>query len=138
MAFKIKVLGVKLNTPVSPIRFSPIDRCKSLGNDDISEEIAATHNLNLSSNKELKVFSAIYRNLKELRYLDLSNTGITKIPSWVGEFKKLQTLNLNGTPIQDLPKELEKCANLTVLLMNCPNIIPANVRCLKNVTLVIP
>lgn len=98
---------------------------------------AAVHTLDLSGNEEITELSSTFRVFKELHFLDLSNTGLAKVPAWLGEFKSLKVLNLSGTKIQDLPEELEKCSNLTVILMNCPNLIVSNLRHLK-VKLVIP
>lgn len=100
---------------------------------------AAVHKLDLSGNEEITELSSTFRVFKALNYLDLSNTGLMKVPAWVGEFKGLTVLNLSGTKIEDLPKELENCTNLTVILMDCPNLIESNIRHLRGkVKLIIP
>jgi Leucine-rich repeat (LRR) protein len=91
----------------------------------------AIHSIALCGKKELTELPEILRLFKELECLDFSNTGIKCVPSWIGDLGKLKVLNLSGTQIDDLPVELNKCTGLTVLLLDCPNLVNANLRKLK-------
>ncbi|KAF3774144.1 putative disease resistance protein [Nymphaea thermarum] len=54
-------------------------------------------------------------DLSLLKYLDLSNSKVTRLPSSIGRLCNLQTLNLSYTEIEELPKEMGELCNLRYL-----------------------
>ncbi|XP_042497514.1 disease resistance protein RPP13-like [Macadamia integrifolia] len=51
-----------------------------------------------------------------LKYLNLSRTGLTLLPPWVGEFYRLETLNVYKTLVVSVPIEILKLVKLRHLL----------------------
>lgn len=77
----------------------------------------------------------LFRDLKCLRALDLSDTDIDHLPDSVGNMKLLRFLGLNNTRIRWLPEELGKLHNLQTLeLRSCGGLtaLPKNIGYLTN------
>ena len=55
------------------------------------------------------------RNLKELSVLEIKNTKVKEIPSWINECSSLEQINLASGSITKLPKEIGECQGLEVL-----------------------
>jgi len=74
----------------------------------------------LVRNTEITIFPyEIFVNAKHLRVLDLSgNKRVRELPSSIGELVELQHLDLSGTDIQKLPRELQNLKKLRCLLLN--------------------
>ncbi|XP_078153615.1 putative disease resistance RPP8-like protein 2 [Carex rostrata] len=52
------------------------------------------------------------KNMIHLRYLGLRLTNVTVIPSWIGHLQNLQTFDISGTNVKELPKSLWKITSL--------------------------
>jgi Leucine-rich repeat (LRR) protein len=57
--------------------------------------------------------------LIHLKYLRLSSSLITKLPEKIGELKYLQTLDVQGTRIEELPSTITKLQRLAHLYVYC-------------------
>ncbi|XP_077242296.1 disease resistance protein At4g27190-like [Tasmannia lanceolata] len=69
----------------------------------------------LQDNPLNKIPRDIFLGLKALRVLNLSGTKIKSLPKDVGELRALRILNLSGTTIKSLPKEVGELNNLRLL-----------------------
>ncbi|XP_044512332.1 putative disease resistance protein RGA1 isoform X2 [Mangifera indica] len=80
------------------------------------------HSLNLSGSRVRELLSSIGK-LKHLRYLDLSyNADIKKLPTSLTRLRNLQTLDLSGCGINELPRDIEKMvgrSNGSTFQKNC-------------------
>ncbi|KAH7676872.1 P-loop containing nucleoside triphosphate hydrolase protein [Dioscorea alata] len=65
-----------------------------------------------------KIPEGFFGQLKNLTYLDLSCTSISKLPEDIGCLTNLQHLNISYTKISSLPKELANLENLQNLICN--------------------
>lgn len=77
----------------------------------------------------------LFLTLKCLRVLDLSNTGIEKLPDSIGNLKHLRYLNLSSTYIKRLPKSMNSLYSLqTLKLSRCHQLLrlPKNTKNLIN------
>ncbi|QCE12334.1 ribonuclease P/MRP protein subunit POP1 [Vigna unguiculata] len=74
----------------------------------------------LVRNTEITNFpDEIFLTANHLRVLDLSgNKRVRELPSSIGELVQLQHLDLSGTDIQKLPRELQNLKKLRCLLLN--------------------
>ncbi|XP_077244377.1 disease resistance protein At4g27190-like [Tasmannia lanceolata] len=72
----------------------------------------------LQDNPLNKIPRDIFLGLKELRVLNLSGTDIESLPKEVGELRALRVLNLSGTTIKSLPKEVGELNNLRLLILS--------------------
>ncbi|XP_042441192.1 putative disease resistance RPP13-like protein 1 [Zingiber officinale] len=65
----------------------------------------------------------LFGKLKYLRLLDLSNSGIEKLPDSVGKLVHLRYLGLSETNVEELPESVEDLYNLQTLELNfCSNL----------------
>ena len=62
------------------------------------KDLTKLEHLDLSNN-DLKVLPESLRQCKQLRSLNLYNSGITEIPKWISEFDAMEYLNLSGIDI---------------------------------------
>jgi len=61
---------------------------------------------------------ASIETLFHLRYLRLSSHSITKLPEKIGELQYLQTLDVRGTNIEELPSTITKLQRLAHLYVD--------------------
>ncbi len=77
--------------------------------------------LNLGPYSSIQELPVSFRNLKNLKFLNVSLTELRKLPEWIHELEKMEVLNISMTSIDQLPTEsLAKMKNLYELnLMDC-------------------
>ncbi|XP_074569448.1 putative disease resistance protein RGA3 [Curcuma longa] len=61
----------------------------------------------------------LFKKLKDLWLLDLSNSGIEELPDSVGKLVHLRYLGLAGTSVKKLPESVENLYNLQTLELKC-------------------
>ncbi|KAL6592383.1 hypothetical protein ACP70R_049436 [Stipagrostis hirtigluma subsp. patula] len=66
-----------------------------------------------------RVLDNVNKNLKSLRVLDLTGTGIRDIPASLGNLLHLRFLNLSHTEIMELPESIGNLRNLQFLVLRC-------------------
>ncbi|OAY77097.1 Disease resistance protein RGA2 [Ananas comosus] len=85
----------------------------------VSDNLLASEYKYLSKFKNLRslVFlrEKIFQEMKSLRVLDLSHSGIKEVPSSVGELTHLRLLNLSYTLISSVPETLSNLSKLQIL-----------------------
>ncbi|XP_043714847.1 putative disease resistance protein At3g14460 [Telopea speciosissima] len=76
----------------------------------------------------------LFKRVKRLRVLEISNCGIKELPSSIKILKHLRYLNLMGNPIEALPESITCLYNLLTLnLYDCPlKDLPREMRTLVN------
>ncbi|KAJ1276161.1 hypothetical protein BS78_05G193000 [Paspalum vaginatum] len=91
------------------------------------------HGCNLKSHLSLRIE---FGNLFLLRYIGLSNTGYAgELPTDIGRVRFLQTLNLRGTAIKELPSSIEGLRQLMFLNVNEYTRLPNGLRNLVSLEL---
>ncbi|KAG4937197.1 hypothetical protein JHK84_051284 [Glycine max] len=90
---------------------------------DMALRLACDHGSN-TRNSELTDFSdEIFLTANTLGVLDLSgNKRVKELHAIIGELVSLQHLDLSGTGIQELPRELQNLKKLSSLEYNCPSL----------------
>ncbi len=88
--------------------------------------------------KSLTILDASIRNLDSLESLILRYNQLTKLPEWIGEFDKLELLNLNINNIEWIPSEIGNLNSLKQLLLWKNNLkrIPEEICNLKSLEIV--
>ncbi|CDP21145.1 unnamed protein product [Coffea canephora] len=103
-----------------PLRMDQdLDRTCFLSNrflEDTLPQFMSLRFLSLSCYENIVKLPNSYSGFKQLRFLNLSATGIKELPDWICSFYNLQTLLLsNCRQLEELPKNLGKLINLCCL-----------------------
>lgn len=83
----------------------------------LNQVLATLTELNLSSNRILKIPDDIYRLFK-CTYLNLTQNRITAIPESLGRMSSLTKLNINANRIEDIHPGIGMCISLKDLRMS--------------------
>ncbi|KAJ3674687.1 hypothetical protein LUZ60_005303 [Juncus effusus] len=97
-------------------------------------QVLNTANQWMSKDITINFHSGFFENLKYLRAVDFSYTGITDLPDSIGNLKQLRYLGLTKTDIKYLPESICLLYNLQTLdLLGCPlEMLPRDIRNLVN------
>ncbi|MEM9264434.1 MAG: leucine-rich repeat-containing protein kinase family protein [Cyanobacteria bacterium P01_F01_bin.13] len=84
--------------------------------EDFPEVLAACPNLSMIGFKGNKLRTISENALSpNIRWLILTNNQLTRLPSSIGQLRKLQKCMLAGNQLQSLPEELANCQNLELI-----------------------
>ncbi|XP_078167788.1 putative disease resistance RPP13-like protein 1 [Carex rostrata] len=114
---RARYLSVLVNSLPNVVDFTSIRPSTSLR----ALQIFNTINLWLGKDICIKLNEEIFHNLRSLRILNFSNTGIKTLPDSIGNLKQLHFLGLARTKIEVLPESICFLYNLQTLdLLGCP------------------
>ncbi|CDP13828.1 unnamed protein product [Coffea canephora] len=98
------------------LRTDPMKRLSNRFLEDTLPQFMSLRFLSLSCYENIVKLPNSYSGFKQLRFLNLSATGIKELPDWICSFYNLQTLLLsNCRQLEELPKNLGKLINLCCL-----------------------
>jgi NB-ARC domain/Rx N-terminal domain len=85
-------------------------------NEEIFQNLRSLRVLNFS-NTGISILPYSIGNLKQLHFLGLARTQITTLPESIGLLYNLQTIDLAGCHLEELPKGIKNLVNLRHLIM---------------------
>lgn len=87
------------------------------------------NNLYLCSKDELKSLFKSMSFFLNLKYLDIGENGLYKLPNNISCLKKIEFLRISNNNFMDLPKILYKMNNLSHIYIDCyPNLLKSDTR----------
>ncbi|CDP13841.1 unnamed protein product [Coffea canephora] len=99
-----------------PLRTDPMNRLSNKFLEDTLPQFMSLRFLSLSCYGNIVKLPNSYSGFKQLRFLNLSSTGIKELPEWICSFYNLQTLLLSYCrELEELPENLGKLINLCCL-----------------------
>ena len=102
-----------------------LENCDSLQNLPNNLRLKSLEELNLFACPMLEKFPNIHQEMKHLKKLELSYSGIRELPSSIGYLTQLTELGLNGCHnLRDLPDSIYKLQMLEVLRSNTAKLRP--------------
>ncbi|MCR9155522.1 MAG: hypothetical protein NXI09_15565 [Bacteroidetes bacterium] len=85
--------------------------------------ISSLEELVLGPYGSISVFPSTFRNLKNLKIIDLRLTDVKKIPNWIYYMEKLEEINISMTEVSDLPiNSLKRLKHLMVVNIEDSNV----------------